>query len=114
MGPLWFLLGGIVLIIVGLLLVLAALGGVAAAFEEDIETQNIGLLFLVGAVAVALGLLCLLIWLIAFAVAVALVETNRRLAHVNSLMEELRNDAGHQPHGADAAPRVDWRTGEPI
>lgn len=114
-SPLWFLLGGVVLIIVGALLVLAGFGGASAAAEGDIDPQNLGLLILLGGVFLALGVLSLLIWLIGFAVTVALVETNRRLAEINEDVADLRDSARQQVYAPTVAPGLlNWRPGEEL
>lgn len=115
-SPLWFLLAGIALIITGSLLVLAGLGGASAAVEgPDIDPQNLGLLILFGGACLALGVLSLLIWLVAFAITVALVETNRRLTQLNDDVADLRESARQQVYAPPAGTDLlNWRPGDDL
>ena len=83
-SPGWFFLGGLLLLTAGMVLlaevVTAGQGPLGAGVEDTLTIRVVA-----GVLCIGLGVLSLQIWLIAFAITVGLVETNRRLERLEHL-----------------------------
>lgn len=109
-SPIWFLLVGLLLLLVGAALLTDIFTSFREAAEADgreFTNQEVTVRVVGGYLCLALGALALQIWLISFAITVGLVETNRRLERLDHLVS-LEWYAQQQQEASDAGSGQ-WR-----
>lgn len=108
-SPLWFFVAGVLLLIAGFALFADIIGdalprtGAEERLGVSEDAANYDWRLIGGYVAAVLGVVCLIIWIVAFAVTVALVETNRRLERLDHLVN-LDHNARQQQYGPSGQP----------